>query len=43
MIGGMGIFSWLAVIMLLIHIKLHYKWEVIRMYETAIKQRALLL
>lgn len=39
MIIGVAFYSWLSIILIAIHIKLHYKWEVIRMYEIAIKQR----
>ena len=39
MIIGVAFYSWLSVILIAIHIKLHYKWEVIKMYEVAIKQR----
>lgn len=43
MIIGVAFFSWLAVVMILIHFKLHYKYEIRVMYESALKQRALLL
>ena len=43
MIIGVAFYSWLSVILIAIHIKLHYKWEVIGMYEAAIKQRKALL
>ena len=39
MIIGVAFCSWLSIILIAIHIKLHYKWEVIGMYEEAIKQR----
>ena len=39
MIIGVAFYSWLSIILIAIHIKLHYKWEVIGMYEKAIKQR----
>lgn len=39
MIIGVAFYSWLSVILIAIHIKLHYKWEVIGIYEAAIKQR----
>lgn len=39
MIIGAAFYSWLSIILIAIHIKLHYKWEVIKMYEVAIKQR----
>ena len=39
MIIGVAFYSWLSIILIAIHIKLHYKWEVIGMYEEAIKQR----
>jgi hypothetical protein len=43
MIFGVSFFSWIAVILILTHFKLHYKWEIRRIYESEIKQRALLL
>ena len=43
MIIGVAFYSWLSIILIAIHIKLHYKWEVIRMYEIAMKQRKTLL
>ena len=43
MIIGIAFYSWLSVILIAVHIKLHYKWEVIRMYEIAIKQKKALL
>ena len=39
MIIGVAFYSWLSIILIAIHIKLHYKWEVIGIYEAAIKQR----
>ena len=39
MIIGAAFYSWLSIVLIAIHIKLHYKWEVIKMYEVAIKQR----
>ena len=39
MIIGAAFYSWLSIILIAIHIKLHYKWEVIGIYEDAIKQR----
>lgn len=39
MIIGVAFYSWISIILIAVHIKLHYKWEVIRMYEIAIKQR----
>ena len=43
MIIGMAFFSWIAVSLMLTHLKLHYKWEMQRMLETAIKEKILLL
>jgi hypothetical protein len=43
MIIGVAFFSWFAVAMILVHFKLHYKYEIRAMYESALKQRALLL
>ena len=39
MIIGVAFYSWISIILIAVHIKLHYKWEVIRMYEIAIKQK----
>ena len=39
MIIGVAFYSWLSIILIAIHIKLHYKREVIGIYEAAIKQR----
>ena len=43
MIIGMAFFSWIAVSLMLAHLKLHYKWEIKGYLESAIKERALLL
>ena len=43
MIIGAAFYSWLSIILIAIHIKLHYKREVIRMYEIAMKQKKALL
>ena len=43
MIIGAAFYSWLSIILIVIHIKLHYKCEVIKMYEFAIKQKKALL
>lgn len=43
MIIGAAFYSWISFILILIHFKLHYKWEFRGKYEELLKQRALLL
>jgi len=43
MIIGVAFFSWIAVLLMLIHLKLHYKYEIRAMYESALKQRTAIL
>ena len=43
MIIGVAFFSWIAVSLMLTHLKLHYKSEFKHELESSIKQRALLL
>lgn len=43
MIIGVAFFSWIAVSLMLVHLKLHYRSEFKRELESSIKQRALLL
>ena len=43
MIIGVAFFSWIAVSLMLTHLKLHYKYEIRSELESCIKQRALLL
>lgn len=43
MIIGVAFFSWIAVSLMLTHLKLHYKYEIRSELESSIKQRALLL
>lgn len=43
MIIGVSFFSWIAVSLMLTHLKLHYKYEIRSELESCIKQKALLL
>lgn len=43
MIIGAAFYSWISFILILIHFKLHYKWEFRGKYEELLKQKALLL
>ena len=43
MILGMGLWSWLTVVLFIIYIKMHYKSESIKLYNTLLMQKCSLL
>lgn len=43
MILGIGLWSWLTVVLFIIYIKMHYKSESIKLYNTLLMQKCLLL